>query len=796
MKKLTSPIFLLIAFLFSNYSYCQNIDEKVTKWAELNPIEKLYLHIDRESYYAGQTIWFKGYFMSDFIPSDKSTTVYTELVNEQSAIVVRNVFPAYMGVSVGQLDIPENTPAGVYQLRAYSPLMLNQPEYVFNKRIRIYGSNAQKDNKTPLASEVQLTFFAEGGNLITNLLNIVAFKATDKKGMPVNVEGEIRSETNELVTSFKSLHDGMGSFAIFPLPNGRYYATLKGSSKKYPLPEHTTNGVLFSVRHSSKGKMFRIVPGNDDPAFQPAYMIGQMENEILFKQPFGGNRKEISGIIPTDSIYSGILQLTVFNNDGMPLAERLVFINNKEYILPAKLNIDTLNVGNRQRNRFSIALKDSVVGNFSVSITDADYESSRTRPLNIYSWVLLGSHIRGYVHNPAYYFSSDNDSVREALDLVMMTNGWTRFKWIDVAQNKLPQPKYKDPGYINLSNTVYIEGRKKVLPNTDILVMISPDDTTQKRRGTSSIMQTDSLGQLRIDSAIFFGKMKILFSEVRGKKSKFINVKLHNDSLRRTYPIEWSPAPFTDSTAPLLEEKMITAFNDYLKAEGKTLEAVTVRSYRKSETEKLDEEYASPLFSGNMNSRILDLREETYAGDIFQYLQGRLPGLSITGSAGEYTIQYRGGGLEGSNVTLFLDEMRTDALMIESIPVNQIAMVKLIPTSIATPGGGTALAIYTKRGAGLNAAIDSPTDIITYNGYTIIKEFYNPDYDTQPDNDKVDNRLTLSWTPDIYVAQRNPTIPIIFYNNDRTKRFKVVVEGITYDGKMLMVEQIIEPGGD
>jgi hypothetical protein len=40
---------------------------------------------------------------------------------------------------------------------------------------------------------------------------------------------------------------------------------------------------------------------------------------------------------------------------------------------------------------------------------------------------------KGYVHDPAYYFSSDDDSVKTALDLLMMTNGWRRFKWTDLA---------------------------------------------------------------------------------------------------------------------------------------------------------------------------------------------------------------------------------------------------------------------------------------------------------------------------------------------------------------------------
>ncbi len=134
--------------------------------------------------------------------------------------------------------------------------------------------------------------------------------------------------------------------------------------------------------------------------------------------------------------------------------------------------------------------------------------------------------------------------------------------------------------------------------------------------------------------------------------------------------------------------------------------------------------------------------------------------------------------------------------MIEGIPVAELAYIKLMPSSVAASGGGTALAIYRKKGADLSAAMESPTDIVNYSGYTVIKEFYNPDYDKQPDNSKADKRMTLSWNPSLFVAEVNPVIPVIFYNNDQTKRFKIVAEGVTSDGRMLMIEKIIEPGSN
>lgn len=783
--------FTLSLLLFSSILKAQNIEDVLSSWSKQNPIEKVYLHLDRESYYGGQTIWFKGYFMTDFVPSGRSSTLYVELINNQSTVILRNVFPAYLGATLGQIDIPDNLPQGSYTLRAYSPLMLNQPGFVFQKRLTIFGKENKTDKNESKIATGGLAFFPESGNFVSGIVNFVAFKSTDKNGIPVDVKGSILNDKGELVTHFQSTHDGMGYFTMIPLSGQNYYAVANGKSEKIALPQASTEGLTLGVAPSARGKEFKIQRVGDNDAFKPAYMIGQMENEVLFKQPLNGDKKEIHGVIETTEFFSGILQLTIFNKDNMPLAERITFVDNGEYKLPASFEADTLNTNSKGLNHFSVGLKDTIIGNFSVSVTDADYDGGESRTNNIYSWFLLGSNIKGYIHNPAFYFNSPADSVKRQLDLVMMTNGWTRFKWTEVANKKLPQPLFKDPGYISLRGKINIEGTRKTLGDKDIVMFMSPVDTTKGRRGLPQFIHTDSLGTFKIDSMIFYDKMKILFSDVKGKKSKYIKVKLDDDSLWKRYPIVAEQIPFSDSSMKI-SNKMTAAYDDFMRAEGQTLSNVTVKARQKTELQKLDEEYASGLFSGGINSRTLDLRNEIISGgSIFQYLVGRIAGLSITGGAGNYTVSFRGGGFGGGNVTLFLDEMQTDANMIENIPVAEIAMVKLLPNSVATPGGGTALAIYTKKGADLRAAMESPTDIINYNGYTIIKEFYNPDYATNPENDKADTRLTLSWNPNWFITEVNPKIPIVFYNNDRTKRFKIVVEGVTTDGRMLMLEKTV-----
>lgn len=790
-RKLLLPIVLLICHTL----YCQTAENNLLKWAQINPIEKVYLHLDRESYTAGQTIWLKGYFLSDFIPSSKSTSLTVELLDQNGRVIVRNVFPAFMSESFGQVELPGELASGTYQLRAYSPIMLNQEGFYFSKKITIFGRQPKAGKAADRA--VNITFFPEGGNLVATLMNNVAFKAVDENGLPVNLSLEIRNQKNELISTVSGSHDGMGLFSIVPQTQEVYHAVIPGdpASKKYVLPAATTRGVTINVRSSPKGKVYKVeqLPGDD--TFKAAYMIGQMQNTVVFSQTFAGNKNIYGGTIQTSNLLSGILHITIFNKDHMPLAQRLTFIDNKEYILPATFTADTVDAGERKRNRFSIELPDTIIGNFSVSVTDADYETTESREQNIFSYFLLSSDLKGYINNPAAYFSANGVAKPAALELVMMTNGWTRFRWEDAVKNTLPPPVYKDNAFITLKGRVTLEGRKKPFANSELIYFMTPRDTSLRKFGIPKLIKTDSAGSFEIDSMVFFGPMNILFSDIKGNKSKYIKVTLGGDSLYRNYHPPLVDIPFKDTFSVEAITKMTDHYNDYLREQGLMLENVTVRTRVKTKEEQLEERYASGLFAGGINTRILDLTDEKTGLNIFEYIQGRIAGINVRRDAeGDYQITYRDGGLGNNTVALYLDEMQTDAAFIEAVPVSQIAYVKLINNFVGASGSGAALAIYMKKGAELSAATESATDIVPYKGYEIIKEFYSPDYSApSPENANADNRLTLLWLPAINLSHVSPKIPVIFYNNDRTKRFKIVAEGVTNDGRFLMLEKIVNP---
>ena len=218
----------------------------------------------------------------------------------------------------------------------------------------------------------------------------------------------------------------------------------------------------------------------------------------------------------------------------------------------------------------------------------------------------------------------------------------------------------------------------------------------------------------------------------------------------------------------------------------------------------MEERYTTGMFAGG-NARTVDLINSdivVHHPNIFEYLQLKVPGLFCTvDSTLKYEIKYR--QMEGTvssmgvlPMTIYLSEIDTEAEVIATIPANQIALVKVYSSFAGATGngGGGVLSIYTKKDADID--YNSKADMIGYSGYSIIKEFYAPDYSVNKAALATpDNRITLDWRPLIFIKGANPTIPFTFYNNDRSKSFKVVVEGMTSEGKLLMFEKTISAKG-
>jgi hypothetical protein len=139
--------------------------------------------------------------------------------------------------------------------------------------------------------------------------------------------------------------------------------------------------------------------------------------------------------------------------------------------------------------------------------------------------------------------------------------------------------------------------------------------------------------------------------------------------------------------------------------------------------------------------------------------------------------------------------MASDAGMISSIPVSDVAYIKVMrpPFMGSSNGGNGAIAIYTRRGDDSKPAPGGGLDNNTVSGYTAMRQFYSPNYSSFiTENEKRDIRTTLYWNPKVITTHENNKVTLTFYNNDVAKAFRVVIEGMTKDGRLAHLENIME----
>ena len=144
-SKRSITVLLGVLLYFSSLSAQTMQDTIIANFSlmERIPKEKLYLHLDKPFYGAGEKIWFKGYLVNAITHQDnaQSNFIITELINRSDSIVERKKIRRDSLGFHNAFTLPATLPAGDYYLRGYSNWMLNEdPDFFFSRNIKIGSS--------------------------------------------------------------------------------------------------------------------------------------------------------------------------------------------------------------------------------------------------------------------------------------------------------------------------------------------------------------------------------------------------------------------------------------------------------------------------------------------------------------------------------------------------------------------------------------------------------------------------------------------------------------------------------
>lgn len=793
MPKSKCVFLFFFIFLLSIKNFSQEKDSILNVLSNNYSQEKLYIHFDKNIYSKAETIWFKAYLLDDGLPQALSKNFYADWYDDKGNFICHNSFPIFQSSANGQFVVPDDYKGKTLHIKAYTTWMLNfDTAFLFNKTFSIYQPNST--SATTKIIKPKLEFFAEGGDIINGISSFVAFKATNQYLQPINIRGIVKNAEGQVIDSIKSEHDGMGLLYIEnPNSNTTYTAywqdDITRTNYTTTLPKVNTDGIGLQVQQLNNNivvKLTRPADASDDKkllhifCFKGSTTLYQVNAKLV-----ANATRNIE--IPTANFGTGIIQITVCNANYLPLAERIVFVNNNDYSYTPSVKIELLNTTKRAKNRIEISDTSAIFSNMSAAITDATIDSDSTT--NIVSHLLLTSDIKGYVHKPNYYFLNTDDSTQQNLDLVMLTNGWRKYNWQKIFNNQLPRLRYiKDTCYLSIIGNTFYDG---AISNNEQVIIL-----TQNTNSLPLILPVNSKGVFKKSNVVFYDKLKLTYSFLANKKMNGNAEVVFQNGLFN------APAKsFFDSSMTIKAEidyayyKKLQQYEDEynrlskIKGSG-VLEAVTVETKKKDPKEILDEKYTSAMFTGG-DAYSFDVMNDMRAQssiDVFSYLTGTVAGLQIRQNGADVDVTWR-----NAKTTFFVNEMQMDAEVVSSISMNDIAYIKVFrPPFFGGFGGspGGAIAIYTRTGEDIKTKPTKGLPNKFIDGYTAIKQFYNPNYEKE--TVAVDTRTTLYWNS--YITPNNNThkATIEFFNSDICKKYKLVLCGINAQGKIAFIEKMIE----
>ena len=364
----------------------------------------------------------------------------------------------------------------------------------------------------------------------------------------------------------------------------------------------------------------------------------------------------------------------------------------------------------------------------------------------------------------------------------MLTQGWRRFTWKDVAHaTSSPLPFLPEQG-VSISGKVTMSGKPVANGKVTLFYIDGKPFLTDTL--------TDASGRFVFRNLVFSDSTKVVIQARNAKDRKFVNIEL--DQL---------PPQFVTKNKNLadIEVNVNKTLVNYLKnsvVQFDSLRRMGSGSIMLGEVavveKKLQLEHSSNLNgAGNADAVIMGDKLEAFCMfDLAQCLQGLVTGLVMKEGVPYLTRNMSTSFQLPTHMMIMVDgmEVEPDYLsFINAVDVEGIEVLKsAINTSVyGTKGVGGVLLITMKRGSYAHRTNTFTPGVIRPNvgGYHKVREFYAPDHSLNISNTQPDLRTTVYWHPQV-VTGKDGKASVEFYNADGTGNYRVIVEGINEAGNV------------
>jgi TonB-dependent SusC/RagA subfamily outer membrane receptor len=743
--------------------------------------QKIYLHVDKGQYIAREKIRINSYLLdgTNHKPDSADKHIFVELIDpyKRRAQILR--IRQYNGVGSGEFYLSDTVPEGIYQIRAYTNRMKNYgPEFYFNRNISVRNhikkymitdkearSNIKiqnKNDKEKLACH--LSFFPEGGQLLSGVKSKIAFKALNGLERSIPAQGEIYNSKKVKITSFSSQHNGMGFFYLTPQKNETYYAQVLLNNeevRKVLLPKQMDNLVSLQLASEENLLLFHVLSNKirtNDRTANEFILIGQERGTIKYTKCLNLLDGDTLFTINKEIFAPGVVHFALLNNRLLPVSERLCFINR-----PQALNYSIEATDND--NYIDLFINTKVSGNYSKSVINASLSvlllnDGKSLPReNIISELLLTSDLPGIIEDPLYYFQQNKKNSEDDADLLMLTNGWKRYYWPDIIEGNYPLQKYESEQSITVKGKITREVIEIPYSNADVKLYV--------------------MNQYNDEFATLSDKKgEFIFKGLNYNDTIDAKIKARKPDGGKNLLVTMDESP-TDKICEYTGEFYLTTISELNKKEYRRITNEITRKKIEKRQRELDSIYSGSIY-GRPDYVLWGEDFPLGSSNLLEIIQGRVSGVNVTGNS----VTIRGiATIYGSTEPLVL---------VDGIPSGPESLMSISPGDVDRIEflKGPSAAMYGSRGA--NGVIA----VYTKRGYTIIKGqiyfsilgYHVEEAFSSPSKNEIktieeQNHLpyTIFWAPRIILDTEHES-KITFFAPKTGVKMILVLEGIDTNG--------------
>ncbi|GAB3574350.1 MG2 domain-containing protein [Hymenobacter daeguensis] len=754
------------------------ITGKVLRYQRRGPQEKLFLHLDRPLYLSGETMWFKVYAVDATYsrPLALSSVAYVEVLDASQHPVLQGKVALAQATGQGSFALPAALPAGSYTVRAYTSWMKNfSPEAYFHAPITVINASAASGAGSKDSATAEARFFPEGGNLVRGLRSRVAFKITDKAGHGVPAEGKVLNQSGAVVATFRTARLGMGSFALVPAAGPEVYTAVVTLSNRQTisrkLPAPFEQGYVLRLEDAGPDQLALTVSASSP---QPAtvYVLAHSRQQVALATRLQLTDGQGRLLVSKRALLDGVSHFTLFDAGQRPVCERLYF-RPAAQALAITARADKPQYSPRSKVSVQVSTAAAAQTPLAAQLSMAVYRLdslNRVAPVTIDRYLGLTSELQGTVENPDYYFAATGPEAAEAADNLMLTQGWSRFRWEEVlAAAPRPFEFLPEPYGPVLQAQLTRAGTNE--PRTNVTAYLaSPSRLTRLTNATAN-----ERGLALFELAPLAGPREIM---------------LQTD-------------PGQDSTVQI---KVLSPYSGRFSAAASPVFGLTPR-FQADYAKRHFQAQVQQVFAGNLRNRyaapapvdsmaFYGKPDETYLLDKYtrfkvleEVLREYVPGV---------VVRIRKDGFH----LLVVDKVNKTVLqenpmvLLDGVPVFNINKImamnplKIRKLEVIDSRFFHGSAIYngivaftTYKGDLEDFPLDPRVLVERYEGVQRQREFYAPRYDTpqQQQSRLPDLRNLLYWNPAL-ATTGSEARTVDFYTGDQAGRYLVVVQGLAANG--------------